>query len=845
MADLGARLRCALLLFLLLLALPTTTASAQALQVAPAPAFVAPLELPTPRPERMRQIEGELYDLVHDTQVRVQGPDETTYRRRAYKIIGRSALEDGAQAQIDFDPSYEHVRLHHVRIIRDGRTLDLTRRVDVDILRKEGALDDGILTGVRTALIRLPDVRVGDIVDVAWSWVSRPPLWPGQYFSASQLAWSVPMGIVRFRLDLPAGQPLGVRRYRDAGPATLRRAGGRDVREWVATDPEPVALDADAPSWHRPWPRVAVSTMPSWRRVVEWALPLYRDPVFPSALAAPAARIEAEGGGDAAKAVKALRLVQDRIRYTSLSIGTGSYRPRDPATVVAQGWGDCKDKALLLVTLLRRLGIAAWPALTDIDQGIALGREIPSPHAFDHVVVLMRIGGRDIWVDPTIAHEGGDLAGLAPLPYRRALPIRRGQRELETIPFPAPAAPDMDVVERFRFAPAGMSLDVVTRYSGAQADSMRARLAGQSASATEAAYLAYYADDYAGLKIERPLAVADDRAFNRLVVRESYFLPASAYADGELLNAFPVHASALTQLYTYKSSGSRRDPMTLAWPVNRRHRILLVTPAMNVSSPGKERFEGPAFSFRRDVSRDGDTFTLDFRLSGKTPLLQAEDFKRFRKDADRVASQANWSLAIGSDVARDDDAMTVFVATFVVLVVLAGLGIRHARRADAVDDGSILYPVSPARLLLLSTATWGGYQAYWTWRNWRWLRRHESADILPFWRAVFLVFWLYPLFVAANGRAPDPLPRWIGVVSTILYAATLAGSSFAERLFPTSPLAFFSFLLAPLFGLPALFAVNRCNQPDKVREHERWGWLPVATLAAGFGSLIALWVEMI
>ena len=364
---------------------------------APAPNFALGAAIPAPNPQRLRQVDGGLYDLLFDTQVRLENGVETTYRHRAYKLLDRSALEDGAQVTIPFDPAYENVFVHRIAIIRDGHVLDVTTKSELDAIRQEKELDDGILDGTKTLIVRLPEVRVGDIIDASWSWVSRPPLWTGQYFGLFQLGWSTPTALTRVRIDLPAGTPLTAYRYRGAPAAAFRRESGRDVRQWIIVDPKPIIDDENSPEWYRPWPRVSVTTMPQWRNVVEWALPLYAAAdQFPHSLDVASARIEREGGPAELKALKALRLVQDSIRYTSLSIGTGSYKPRLPETVVRSGWGDCKDKTQLLIALLRRLGIEAWPALTDMKEGAALPGEAPSPTAFDHIVTQIRNRGQNV-----------------------------------------------------------------------------------------------------------------------------------------------------------------------------------------------------------------------------------------------------------------------------------------------------------------------------------------------------------------------------------------------------------------------------------------------------------------
>ena len=651
---------------------------------APAPGFVQTLALPAPRESRLRQVDGGSYDLLYDTQVRIDGGVETTYRRHIYKVVNRSGLESAAQQQASFDPSFDKLVIHAVRIVRDGRMIDLTGAVDVDSMRRESALDDGVVTGVRTVVMRLPDVRVGDIIDTSWSWVSRPPLWPGHYFGTGQLDWSVPVEVTHFRVDLPSATPAVVFRYRGAPPAAVVRAAGRTVYDWKTVDPDPIEDEKGTPVWFQPWQRVSLSTMRSWRDVVDWALPLYRAAdSFPSALEREAARIEREGGGPQARAIKALRLVQDKIRYTSMSSGAGSYMPRSPAQVVRQRWGDCKDKAQLLVALLRRLHIEAWPALTDAKESMALDRGPPAPLAFDHVVVQARIGGKTYWLDPTIDNQGGTLANLAPLAYRKALPVRPGQTQLEALPLPTLAAPDSVTIETYRFDGKGIRLDVETVYTGLAADRARADFGRKALAAKERSQFRTYADRYAGLTAAAPLQTRDDRDRNRFRVSAAYFLPAGAYADGKLLRAFPVYASMVDT--DYEAGGGRRaQPLALPFPINRLHEIELITPGFAVAPPDPVAVDGKAFDFRLDSKRQGDRLAIRFSLVGKRALLAPRDFELYAKEARQLEDSRYWTL----DIARSEGLASPWrwaglgLAGILLILVLAG--VTYLGRGSAV-----------------------------------------------------------------------------------------------------------------------------------------------------------------
>jgi tetratricopeptide (TPR) repeat protein len=91
--------------------------------------------------------------------------------------------------------------------------------------------------------------------------------------------------------------------------------------------------------------------------------------------------------------------VSTRIRYVGIDFGVGRYQPHAADEVLADQYGDCKDKDTLLEALLRAKGFHTAPALIGMDIGPA--PEMPSPALFNHVVTTVDLPGGKIWLDTT------------------------------------------------------------------------------------------------------------------------------------------------------------------------------------------------------------------------------------------------------------------------------------------------------------------------------------------------------------------------------------------------------------------------------------------------------------
>lgn len=130
------------------------------------------------------------------------------------------------------------------------------------------------------------------------------------------------------------------------------------------------------------------------------------------------------------------RFVQEKIRYVAVLVGEGGYAPSSPNEVLERRWGDCKDKAVLLVELLQASGIDAWPVLIHSGGTSRAASRFPTPEAFNHAVVAWSDPRRETeyrFVDPTLSFGGA--AWLHPATQGQdALIVRQGASQLVRVP---------------------------------------------------------------------------------------------------------------------------------------------------------------------------------------------------------------------------------------------------------------------------------------------------------------------------------------------------------------------------------------------------------------------------
>jgi len=824
-------------------------AASAAVRVAPVPEWVEELTLPAIQERQLDQASAGVYYLLSDGQLLPGQKQDTSYFRTAYKVFERHGLEEAGRIEIQFDPIYQQPFLHYVRIWRNGVAADRMRDMKVEILRRESDLDGGVIDGQKMIHIELHDVQVGDVVDYAYGISSKHIFWPGHVFGGFATGWSVPLAVNHYRILMPSGYTLGVRNEGTNLPYKVRKTGGRTEYQWREENIAPLTYEKNTPPWHNQWGRVSFSTMNKWEDVVIWALPYYSDKDrLPASLVARVNQIMQRHPGTSDRITAALRLVQDNIRYVSVSMGMGSYVPRSPAEVIANGFGDCKDKSQLLVAILRHMGITANAALTHSDKAHILPQYLPSPIAFNHVVVQIKVGKNTYWVDATRSHQGGRFPNITSAKHGWTLPLVSGQTELELIPqqeIPAPNQTVMEEYELLQETEGGLILHVDSTYSEQGADQMRANLAARSLAAFGKEYFDFYDKYYPGLQVAEPIKFKDDRESNVLVVSERYKLSKAALEKNEMAKKFVAYISTFDN-YSDIPATNRRSPFYVQFPLHKRHVIVFNTPGFAPQAPAPVTVDGAAFKYSLYTDRQNDRLTLDARLVGTAEILPAEKYTQYREALEALDNNTSWYIDItskaGGVIGQTDERMRIFVMLVGGLLFGAAaiFGIWKGLHADDVYAASgFYYPVSPLKLIVMSVLTFGFYDLFWLWKSWRWAKIYDDKDCWPFWRMIFALFWLYPLFRDVNKRR-DTFYGWteVGVISAVLYAVCVVGANMSDRLYENDLIFIAATLIAPLFLLPTLVSMNKLNgDREALRVNSKLGGLTVAAAIPG----ILLW----
>jgi transglutaminase-like putative cysteine protease len=634
-------------LFASLCAAPARAGEPLPYAVAPAPAWVTPVsaEIDFHAPDGAAR--DGVHHLLTDREVRVSDGNVERYVHIARKIVSKSGIESASELTFDVDPPHEKLVLHHIRILRDGHAEDALRPGELHVIQKESDLSQRMYVGTLSIMAFLHDVRVGDIIDYAWSVNGWNPVLGKRYAENFLLGASAPTRHLRVRLLTPLGRSFTRSpRLWDQSPGE-RDEGLYHETVWDRLDVPALQHEDETPRWFNPIPHVEVTEYRTWADVTAWALPLFESTPRPSpALEAQIQRLRDAAPDEGGRMLAALRFVQDDIRYLGIELGPGSHQPENPSVVLERRFGDCKDKTRLLVTVLRALGIKASPALVNPDLGRGLDAREPTPLAFDHVITRAESGGKTYWLDATMSSQRGGIEALENPDYERALVVIGGEggAVLTPIPVAVPTEPSVDEVEEIN-APrydAPAEIKVTTRYHGRSADRMRRDVESTDRAEIARRYINFYAREEPSVVEAAPPVITDDALHDTLTIVETYRVPDFWKKDTK---AF--HARIIANALPSPSISRRSMPLAVDYPTLLAHETRLVLPEAYPIDVGTQDLADATAALHCTTSSVGNSVSIRCRYETKRDFVPVAEVEAHLALVERMRSELGYEITRG------------------------------------------------------------------------------------------------------------------------------------------------------------------------------------------------------
>jgi len=610
------------------------------------PGWVKTINPPETPPVSKYDIMTGFYTTLVDYQTNLE--EDAFFYHEVRNVVSYGGITNASQLAVALDTSYQKLLIHHLYIWRKGNKIDRTKDLSFEIMNNEQNLHQGIYTGQVIVYDILNDIRKDDLIDFAYTTLGKNPIFNREKHLFLPLVALNPIDLYSIRVVYPKEKEY---KYSCVGCDSLvssTEADGLRQIEIKYSNLKASKFEDNTPAWTMSYNYFTLSSLTSWQEVNKWAQDVFslkNEPVLDEVFS------EIFTGKETTdeKINKIIDYVQDDIRYQGIEAGIGSIKPHSPELVVKQRFGDCKDKSLLLVSLLKKTGVTeAYPALVNTVMQHELEKLGPSNEVFNHCIVTFSYNGHNYWVDPSIPMQGGDFKDLKINNYGKALIIGLPADTLQSMPLPKLDLPD-DIVDEFTIPsftqPA--KLKITSRRYGYEADNRRALIEYFS----PGKLLEVTMDD---LKLQFPnirkaseLEVYDDIEKNIFSVTYNFDID-DFWQDGdketnEAAKGLWILRFEPQMLYSeinVSACEERETDFALNYPSNLSYKVIFHLPKALLIDDAYKLYENEAFFFEEKLEQiSSNTIQIQYNYRTKSNHIKAGDYKKICEQKNTIAKR--------------------------------------------------------------------------------------------------------------------------------------------------------------------------------------------------------------
>ncbi|HEY8946252.1 MAG TPA: DUF3857 domain-containing protein, partial [Polyangiaceae bacterium] len=563
------------------------------------------------------------------------------FRQVVFQPLSDAAAAQDRQYAFAYEASTQGVQLRGAKVYRKNG------RVDEAIEWGEGPADDptiSMYTSARAFYVQFPRLEAGDVVELRYRVDDFTPRneFADYFGEIVYLQGLETTSNAEYVLITPKTRRVFFE-AKVPGVAHQESATSQQrIHRFFSKEVPALKQEPQMPPFQEVAGFVHVSTYERWSDLGRWYWGLVKDQFDLDDETRALARKITEGKTTELEKVAAVYdWVIDNTRYVALEFGIYGYKPRRCVQTVARGWGDCKDKATVIVTLLKELGIPSTLVVVRTQMRGDFRSKLPSFAPFDHAIAYVPSLG--LYLDGTAEHTGVtelprmDLGALALL-------VNEGNAQLVRLP---EADPEQNFVRRQVEARVGRNgdarLDLTYTTGGFVSAEWRKRYHARATLRDRVN--SDLGNEYPGFEIapgaQGILAGDLDDATQPVRIQVKGTAPSFARREeGEL--SMPVTTS-LRLTPTFASLSSRtQDILTQGFSTTEDIVTVELPPGAEVvSAPIPARGQSPFGSYSVEVSSAGDKVTVKSRVSVTVSRVTPQQYlawKRFCEDVDRALS---------------------------------------------------------------------------------------------------------------------------------------------------------------------------------------------------------------
>jgi len=332
--------------------------------------------------------------LYSETNVTVLSADRIrTHIREAYKVLRPEGRERGT-VEVYFNPGRRITSLHGWCIPAQGKDYEVKEKDAIDYASPANGGE--LIDDVKYRVLHVPAPDPGNIIGYEYE-VEERPFWLQDIWYFQRID---PVRETHYSLQLPAGWVFKASWLSHAEVKPDEKGG--NVLQWAVSDVRGIRPEPDMPPLKGVAGQMIVSFFPSggtsnknefasWEDMGNWYGNLVSTRMEASEPIKEKVKALTEGKTTTLAKMQAVAyFLQHDIRYVAISLGIGGYQPHAAPDVFLHRYGDCKDKATLMRTMLREIGVDSYHVVISSERG-SVTRDSPAHNGFNHVILAIKL----------------------------------------------------------------------------------------------------------------------------------------------------------------------------------------------------------------------------------------------------------------------------------------------------------------------------------------------------------------------------------------------------------------------------------------------------------------------
>ena len=332
--------------------------------------------------------------LYSERNVIVQSAEKIKVQVREAAKILRPGGRDYGFVVVPFDPREKVTSLHGWCIPVSGKDYEVKEKdsVEAGVPKIEGS---ELINDVKAKLLHIPAPDPGNIIGYEYEVEERPLVLQDVW----HFQGNMPVRESHFSLQLPPGWE-----YRASwlNYAEVRATQVGNQSQWVLSDVKEIRKEEDMPPWRGVAGQMIVSFFPpggpalngfsNWEQMSAWYLNLAsgRSDASPE-IKQKVAELTSSIGTPLQKMRALAQFVQHDIRYVAIELGIGGWQPHPAPEIYAHRYGDCKDKATLMSSMLREMGVDSYYVVINTQRGSVTPTTPAYVGDFNHMILAIKL----------------------------------------------------------------------------------------------------------------------------------------------------------------------------------------------------------------------------------------------------------------------------------------------------------------------------------------------------------------------------------------------------------------------------------------------------------------------